>query len=334
MNSVLKKYLNKTYSNTFFPIFLTLYTITSIIFLVKIASLTSIVQINIFELLELYSYNVAIILFYTIPLSLFISLALSLAKLSGEYELIVMTSFGLNPLQILKFFLPLLFFSSVLVLIISLALIPKSSFMKNSFLDHKKVEAQFNIKASEYGQQFGKWLIYVEKKQNGLYQNVVLYQQNKVEDVFIIAKYARLNNMKSSLDLSLNDGKVIKVSQKVTQINFKRMVINNNIKQLKELNTFQDLVKYWTIRKTKFCWYCMLSALPLILSFFALSLGYFNPRYNKNYSVLFSLLIITVYILLIQEMSKKFELLALYILPSIMVIAGYLTYRYKIKPYY
>lgn len=334
MNSVLKKYLNKTYSNTFFPIFLTLYMITSIIFLVKIASLTSIIQINILELLELYSYNIAIILFYTIPISLFISLALALAKLSSEYELIVMTSFGLNPLQILKIFLPLLFFSSVLMLIVSLALIPKSSFMKNSFLDHKKVEAQFNIKASEYGQQFGKWLIYVEKKQNGLYQNVVLYQQNRVEDVFIIAKYARLNNMKTSLNLSLNDGKVIKVSQKVTQINFKRMIINNNIKQLKEFNTFQDLVKYWTIKKREFSWSCMFSALPLILSFFILSLGYFNPRYNKNYSVPFSFLIIIIYVIVIKEMSKEFELLALYTLPIILIMAGYLTYRYKIKPHY
>ncbi len=199
MNSVLKKYLNKTYSDTFFPIFLTLYTITSIIFLVKIASLTSVIQINFFELLELYSYNIATILFYTIPISLFISLGLSLAKLSSEYELIVITSFGLTPLKILRMFLPLLLLSSVVVLIISLALIPKSSFLKSSFMNNKKVEAQFNIKASEYGQEFGKWLIYVEKEKNGLYEDVVLYQQNDNEDVFIIAKYAKLINLSSSL---------------------------------------------------------------------------------------------------------------------------------------
>lgn len=333
-NNILKKYLNKTYSNTFFPIFLTLFTITSIIFLVKIASLTSIIQINFLELLELYSYNIAIILFYTIPISIFISLVLSLAKLSGEYELIVITSFGLNPLQILKMFLPLLFFTSVLVLIISLALIPKSSFMKSAFLNHKTVEAQFNIKANEYGQEFGKWLIYVEKEKNELYEDVVLYQQDNIEDTFIIAKYARLNNIKTSLNLSLTDGKVVKVGEKVSQIDFKRMVINNKIEVLKNLTTFQDLIKYWTIKKVQFLWYCMFSLLPLILSFFIISLGYFNPRYNKNYSVPFSIIIITFFIISVKELSREFEVLVLYFLPILWIIIGYLFYRYKIKPYY
>jgi len=334
MNNILKKYLNKTYSNTFFPIFLTLFTVTSIITLVKIASLTSIIQMNIFELLELYSYNIALILFYTIPVSLFISLVVSLAKLSSEYELIVITSFGFNPLKILKIFLPLLSLSSVLVLIISLALIPKSSFMKTSFLDYKKTQAQFNIKANEYGQQFGKWLIYVEKEQNGLYENIVLYQQDKMEDVFITAKYARLDNIKTSLNLSLNDGKVIKVGKKFNQINFKRMVINNAIAPPKDLNTFQDLIQYWTMKKTRFIWYCMFSISPLVLSFFVISLGYFNPRYNKNYSVLFALAIMTIYVIATKEASKEFEILALYFLPIICVIIGYVSYRYRIKPYY
>ncbi len=333
-NNILKKYLNQTYSNTFFPIFLTLFTITSIIFLVKIASLTSVIQINFLELLELYSYNIATILFYTIPISIFISLVLSLAKLSGEYELIVITSFGLNPLQILKMFLPLLFFTSVLVLIISLSLIPKSSFMKDAFINHKTVEAQFNIRANEYGQEFGKWLIYVEKEKNELYEDVVLYQQNNEEDTFIIAKYARLNNMKSSLNLSLTDGKVLKVGEKVSQINFKRMVINNEIKELKSLTTFQDLIKYWTIKKVQFLWYCMFSMLPLLLSFFIIALGYFNPRYNKNYSVPFSLIIITFYIISVKELSKEFEVLVLYFLPLMWIIIGYLFYKYKIKPHY
>jgi len=334
MNNVLKKYLNKTYANTFFPIFLTLYVVTSIIFLVKIASLTSIIQINIYELLELYSYNIATILFYTIPISLFISLVLSLAKLSSEYELIVITSFGLNPLQILKMFLPLLFFSSILVLIISLALMQKSSFMESSFLNYKKVEAQFNIQANEYGQQFGKWLIYVQKEENGLYKDIVLYQQNKTEDIFITAKNARLNNLKTSLNLSLNDGKVVKVGDKVSQIDFKHMIINNDIEQIKNLNTFQDLIKYWSIKKAQFVWRCIFSISPLVLSFFIISLGYFNPRYDKNYSIPFAVGIIMIYLILTREMGKEFEILSLYILPIIWIVVGYLFYRYKTKPYY
>ena len=333
-NNILKKYLNRTYANTFFPIFLTLYTITSIIFLVKIASLTSVIQINFLELLELYSYHIATILFYTIPISLFISLGLSLAKLSSEYELIVVTSFGLNPLNILKLFLPLLLSSSILVLIISLALIPKSSFLKSTFLNNKKTEAQFNIKASEYGQEFGKWLIYVEKEQKGFYEDIVLFQQNELEDIFIIAKYAQLVNSGSSLSLNLKDGKVIRVKENINQIDFKSMVINNEIDSVKELNTFQDLVAYWTIKDEQFTWSCMFSILPIVLCYFIIIIGYFNPRYNKNYSVVMGLFVVTLYVVLIKELSRQFGISVLYFLPIMWLIIGYLFYRYKIKPYY
>ena len=102
MHQKLKKYLMTTYSQSFFPIFLTLYVITSIVYLVKIASLTSIIQINFLELLELYGYTIPTILFYTLPITIFVALALTLSKLSSEYELIVITSFGLNPIKILK----------------------------------------------------------------------------------------------------------------------------------------------------------------------------------------------------------------------------------------
>lgn len=334
MNSVLKKYLNKTYANTFFPIFLTLYTITSIIFLVKIASLTSVIQINFFELLELYSYNIATILFYTLPVSLFISLGLSLTKLSSEYELIVMTSFGLNPLQIFKMFLPLLLLSSILVLTISLVLIPKSSFLKSSFYNYKKMEAQFNIKASEYGQEFGKWLVYVEKETNGLYEDIVLYQQNGQEDIFIVAKYAKLNNLGNALSFQLREGRVVRMKDGINQIDFKSMVINNEIEQLKELSSFQDLVKYWSIKNIQFSWYSMFSIMPLVLSFFIIVIGYYNPRYDKNRSVVFGLLAVTIYIILIKELSRQYNVSILYFLPFIWLIIGYIFYRYKIKPYY
>jgi lipopolysaccharide export system permease protein len=334
MNNVLKKYLQKTYSNTFFPIFLTLYTITSIIFLVKIASLTSVIQINFFELLELYSYNIATILFYTIPISLFISLGLSLAKLSSEYELIVITSFGLNPLQILKMFLPLLLSSSILVLIISLTLVPKSTFLKETFLVNKKTEAQFNIKANEYGQQFGTWLIYVEKEQNGLYEDVVLYQQNKEEDVFIIAKYAQLHNMKTSLNLSLNDGKVVKVGEKVSQIDFKRMVLNNELEQTKDIQTFRDLLNYWKDKGEKFSFNILSSIFPLVSAFFIIYIGFFNPRYNKNYSTVIGIAVTIIFVVLTKELTQEFQMETLYYFPIIWIIVSFLFYRYKIKPYY
>ena len=67
-NNLLKKYLLRIYSDTFFPIFSTLFVITSIIYLVRISTLTSVMQINFLELLELYAYIIPTILFYTFPI--------------------------------------------------------------------------------------------------------------------------------------------------------------------------------------------------------------------------------------------------------------------------
>jgi len=339
-NNLLKKYLISTYSQIFFPIFITLFTVTSIIFLVKIASLTSVIQINFLELLELYSYSIPTILFYTLPITIFISLCLSLSKLSSEYELIVITSFGLNPIKILKLIFPTLVLSSILTLIISLALIPKADYMKKSFLKDKKTEASFNIKASEYGQEFGEWLIYVNEEKNGLYKDIVLFQQKKDEDTFIIAKYARMDNLKTSLTLSLQDGKVLKMKNGINQINFKKMVINNEIQQTSNINTFNDIVLYWQDRSTNkkrnemFLFYILLSLFPLLSLFFILTIGYFNPRYDSNKSVVYSLILIIIYVGISNKLSVSYPNFGLLVLPIFWFLFSYLFYLLTTKKYY
>ena len=102
----LKQYLHSQLAITFFPIFLGLFFITSVVFLVKIAALTSIITLNFFELFKLFTYVLPQIIFYTMPITFFLSLVITLAKLASEYELTVITSFGLDPIKILKIFIP------------------------------------------------------------------------------------------------------------------------------------------------------------------------------------------------------------------------------------
>jgi len=337
---LLKKYLLAHYSQTFFPIFFTLYTITSIVFLVKIASLTSVIQINFLELIELYSYSVPKILFYTLPLSVFISLALTLSKLSSEYELIVTTSFGLNPLKILKLFFPTLLLSTILLLLISLALMPKADYMKDTFLQNKKTEAQFNIKASEYGQAFGKWLIYVEEENKGKYKDIVLFQQNDQKDTFIIAKKADMENESNTLSLNLKNGKVIDITEKINQIDFQKMIINNELKESTNINTLDDLILYWIDLKTnkskeaEFTFAILASIFPLISIFFIVFIGYYNPRYEKNNSTILALSLTTVFLILSHRLSKEFGLDILMYIPAIWFLLSVILYNIKIKPHY
>ena len=337
---LLKKYLLLNYSQTFFPIFLTLYTITSIIFLVKIASLTSVIQIDFVELLQLYSFSVPVILYYTLPLSIFVSISLAFSKLSSEYELIVITSFGLNPLRVIRFIAPTLLLSTLLLFIVSVVLIPKAEYLRDTFISEKKVEAQFNIKASEYGQQFGEWLIYVNKEKNGVYEDIVLYKNDKKLDNFIVAKSATMENKNLSLSLKLKNGKAIDISNKITQINFKDMVINNKIKPPSNINNLDDLLLYWSdipINRSKeamFTYYILNSMLPILLIFFIISIGYFNPRYDKNRTTVISLGVSILYIILAKKSSQILGLDALLYIPAIWVILGYSYYYYKIRSHY
>lgn len=336
---LLKEYLLLNYSQTFFPIFLTLYAITSIIFLVKIASLTSIIQINFLELIELYSYSIPTILFYTLPISIFVAIVLTLSKLSSEYELIVITSFGLNPLKILNFLLPSLLLSSLLLLLLSLALIPKADYMKKTFLENKKTEAQFNIKASEYGQAFGKWFIYVNEEEKGIYKDLVLFQQNLTEDTFIISDVATMNNNGSSLSLNLKAGKAFKITDKVNQIDFKKMVINNEIESSSKITNIGDLIEYWKdvyTNQTKsedFVFSILTSLYPIISILFALYIGFYNPRYQNNNSTNLAIsATILFFIILIQ--LKYLGLILLFYIPASWILISILVYYLKVKPYY
>jgi lipopolysaccharide export system permease protein len=297
-------------------------------------------QISFLELMELYSYVIPTILFYTFPISSFVALAISLAKLSSEYELIVITSFGLNPLRLIRIFVPILTLTTLFLLFNSLVLIPKADARYNMFKERKKVEAQFNIKPSQYGQQFASWLIYVNKEENHKFKDVVMFRQDKLNDIFIISKYATLKNRSTDLSLNLYDGKAMQIDQKVSQIDFKRMVMYNNLKVVKHIENLDDLIKYWKSsldnhkKKYKLIFSVLLSLFPFISLLFIISLGYFNPRYNKNYTSTFAIVLTIIFIVLSQRLAKNmgFELIGL--MPLVWMILSVLYYRYKIRSYY
>ena len=319
----LNHYLHSQLAITFFPIFLGLYFITSIVFLVRIASLTSVITMDFIELFTLYSYVIPQIIFYTMPISFFLSMVITLAKLSSEYELTVITSFGLNPIKILKIFLPITFLVSLLLLVVSLGLIPKTKFLSNQFLDLKKKEANFNIKASEFGQKFGDWLIYISDKNDKVYKDVKLFKTENNKDQFIVSKTAILDNDKGNLSFRLIDGKAfIFDDEEFNQIDYKNMYINDSISNSK-IEDFTTSYEYWQKKllndssKENFAFNILISIFPLISLFFIVYAGYYNPRYEKNRAVFFSLIAVVLYYVLIKIIGDKILLHALYLIPIV-----------------
>jgi lipopolysaccharide export system permease protein len=337
--SQLYKYIISNLSSTFFPIFFTLFSITSIIFLVKIATLTSIITMDLKELLFLYSLKIPLILFYTLPITFFVSSIISIARLSSEYELIVITSFGLSPLKIVKIFIPISLLFSFALFLLSFILIPKSDYIENSFINKKKQEARFNIKPSEYGQKFGPWYMYVQSKKNDDYKNIILYQNENNKDTFVIASKANIKNNQTSLSLKLHNGTSSVISDSLKYVEFNTMQLNSHLKQEEQISTLKDLINYWlknrTSSKTRTMFQnIFISLLPLISILFYISLGYYNPRYNKNYSTLFGILFIIIYVIIMKELSLKKDIYLLYVFPSIWILISIIIYFIRIRRFY
>lgn len=306
----------------------------------KIAALTSVITINVLELFMLYSYTIPNILFYTLPIAYFIALVISLSKLSSEYELIVITSFGLNPLKILKIFLPMTLLLSVALVVVSVGLIPKTKFLTNQMLSVKKKEANFNIKSSEFGQKFGDWMIYITDKNEKTYSDVKLFKTENFTDQFIVSKNAVLRNSDGELTFTLNEGKLFYINPKeLNQINFETMLIGDSIAN-NSSEVFTTPFEYWATKLSlnqttdKFVFFILVSIFPLVSLFLVIAFGYFNPRYEKNRSLPYAIVFVVLYYFLADYSSKHFYYVALYTIPFLWSALCYYVYMKKIKQVY
>jgi lipopolysaccharide export system permease protein len=204
----------------------------------------------------------------------------------------------------------------------------------------KKKEANFNIKASEFGQKFGDWLIYISGKDNKIYDDVKLFKTDEKKDQFIISKTAVLDNEKGALSFKLRDGKAFIIDEKeFNQIDFKSMYINDSIADSK-MDIFTNTYTYWknNIKKNvdvdDLTFFILTSLFPLLSLFLVITFGYFNPRYEKNRAVFYSLISIVLYYVLIKVIGDRILLHALYIIPIIWLTGTYILYFQTIKKEY
>ncbi|MCT7472498.1 LptF/LptG family permease [Aliarcobacter cryaerophilus] len=336
----LSNYLHSQLAISFFPIFLGLFFITSVVFLVKIVSLTSVIKMNFIELSSLYLYTVPQILLFTLPISYFLSLVISISKLSSEYEMTVITSFGVGPLNIVKKLLPITLLISIALLVITLGLIPKAKYLMNSFIDYKKNEANFNIKESEFGQKFGDWLIFIEKKEDNIYKNVKLFKKENNKEELIVSETAILENKKGNLTFKLFNGKIFIIDDsELNEIDFETMYINEIVNN-QQILVFSTSLNYWILSleynldNDSFVFFILTSIFPLISLFLVVTFGYFNPRYEKNRAVAYSIGAVILYYVLIKYIGDRLLLHSLYIIPTIWIIASYILYSKTIKKEY
>ncbi len=332
-------YLFKHFSGLFSSLFFILFFITSVVFFIKITALTAVIKMNFLELGTLYIYLLPRTLVYTLPVTFFIALCITLFNLSKENETIVLFTLGYNPKKIAQFFMGIASFLSLILLLDVFILIPISKQLNANFIEYKKAEAKFNIKASEFGQKFSDWFVYIDTIDNqNAYHGIALYQLPKKNETekLILSHSSVIDNRDGILRLRLDEGKIFDFStSSIGQIDFERMHIN--VQPKTAIGHIQSVAQYWggvwdqPRRAYDLSFFILICLFPLASTLFALSLGIVTYRYNREGIYLSMFGVIASYFALTTLLSSWHPYSAPFVVFGVTFAGAYALYIKRIK---
>lgn len=307
------KYILNQFLSTNLSIFFVLFSIVSVVFFIQIANFTSSIEISFLDLLKLYSFMLPRILIFTLPITFFIALTLTLFRLSKENESIVLFTLGFSPFLLAKFFLKIAAFVSALMLIVALIILPIAFELQDNFIDFKKSQIKFNYKTGEFGQKFLNWMIFIEKENKNKYENIIMYHPkytDKDKEQLIIAKEAQAEYKQDSITFRLakgkiysfeNDGNVFVGGFDDLSINTQLMNKNSGIKKF--YHYWNDLFSSEQ-KAREFVIYTTIALFPLASALFALCFGIVTYRYEKGLIYLSMFGVIAFYFGLLSSFHK------------------------------
>ncbi|MCW8838079.1 MAG: LptF/LptG family permease [Thiovulaceae bacterium] len=332
---ILQKYILNHVSVLFLSVFLPLFAIASVIFLIKMATYTAVIQLSIWDMTKMYLFTLPDVFFFTLPFSFFVATTLTLFKLSNDNEIIVLFSLGIHPNFIIKTLFKPAAVLTVLLFMIFFILYPHTKTLSKNFFAYKKSQAKFNLSASEFGHKFGEWLLYIGKDNpNDTFEDVFLFKKNKKdnEEVLISAKRAEIINETSVLRLKLTDGEGYSYSKnKFTQINFKNMYINDSLTT--NLSKYETPLEFWQSethfkRKQRvFIMDTLMSLFPIISLFLAASIGIVHVRHNKGKTYLYLFLGTIIYYQTIIMLRGPLEYYTIPLVALTWLTSTYIYYR-------
>ncbi|HEX5622989.1 MAG TPA: LptF/LptG family permease [Sulfuricurvum sp.] len=318
----------------FFSIFIPLFTIASVIFMIKIATLTAVITLNGTEMLKLYLFSLPELLFYTLPIAFFVAAALTFFRLSNDNEMVVVFSLGITPRYLARVLMLPAFLLTILLLMDYLLVTPYIKNISKTFKEAKKSEARFNLTASEFGHSFGDWMLFINKSdaQSRTYGGVVLFNKEMKEEVLITSNTAELQNNNGALQLKLNNGEGYTYDNETFKhMKFKTLKINDKINR-NEL-VFNGIVDYWTnakeaeYKKKLLITNTLLSLFPILSIFLIIALGVVHARHQKRWIYLWLFVAIVSFYATTMLIQKW---LGFWTVPAVAVVwllVSYLFYR-------
>ena len=341
--SRVNKYLLFNFLGTFASLFSTLFLIMSIVFFIQIARITSYIEISFGELFKLYSFMLPRVLLFVVPIAFFVSLAMTLFRLSKENESIVIFTLGGSPNKIARFFLAFSALLSAALLVVAIVMIPIAAQLNANFIDYKKTVAKLNLKPTQFGQKFSDWMVYVgseiEDSNGTTYKDIVMFNPFvKDSQRLITAKNAKITNVNQSIELSLNEGKMYDIKDEIYhQSNFKSMKIrtpqSESISKVGSIKEYWMGITYSNELKRDLSTYVLVALFPLASTLFAISLGIVTYRYEKSMVYVGTFGVLFGYFTLIMLFSSK-PALAIPLIFFVFLLAGVLLYKAKITRRY
>ncbi|NPA63797.1 MAG: LptF/LptG family permease [Epsilonproteobacteria bacterium] len=329
------KYLGNAVFNSFLSFFIPLFGIASLIFFIKLVSVTAIIQITFLELLKMYIFILPQILFFILPITFFAAGVLALHRLSFEYETIALFSLGVSPYRFVRSLLTLAALFSLFALLFSLILVPQAKQIYKGFILYKKSEAKLNIRPSEFGHKFGDWYLYLGSKEGQNYTNVALYN-NKLQNQenFIVAQKGRLLNDADGLKLLLLHGNAYTYeNEKLKEVRFEKMEIFDSASR--RAFHYTDPVEYWfkslNSKKRAFdlTLFLLISFFPVVSIFFIPAIAIHNPRFAHLNPFFLSLFLLALYFGISFALAKAYPFWALIFLP-LWFVMGWIYFDRKI----
>ena len=215
-------------------------------------------------------------------------------------------------------------------------LFPHATVLSSNFISYKKSEAKFNIKASEFGNNFGNWLLYVGKNNDdGSFGDVFLFNKESDDEILIGAKKAEVVNQNGILKLKLKTGEGYSYTDNsLSQIDYDTMVINDMMKT--DLNVYRKPIEYWLSKdraeskKHMFITDTLLSLFPIISLFLVVAIGVVHVRHQKGFVYLYLFIGIVIYY---AATIGLINVISFYTIPVVFftwLIISYFIYRRKI----
>jgi lipopolysaccharide export system permease protein len=284
---------------------------------------------------ELYLFVLPELFFYTLPISFIIAAILTLYRLSNDNEMVVVFSLGISPTFLIRILAIPSLLLAILLLTDFVVVTPYIKSISKNFLAQKKAEAKFNLSASEFGHNFGDWMLFINKSDNveHSYGDIVLFNKNLDQEVLLLAKNAELANNQGQLQLRLKNGEGYTYGDEIfRRMQYKMLTINDSI--TKDQVAYTNTRDYWLAapvdqkyRNGLLVTNTLLSFFPLLSLFLIVALGVVHARHQKRWIYLWIFLSIVIYYAAAITVQKWLAFNAIFVVSFLWLVGTYFIYK-------